>query len=157
MQIHTDHLTSSDLYDAARTAGSWLFRQNEKGSRTRARKFDVIVSGSSTRQMNFGLGEQAATWDEWGIFLNVLYQRDPLAHSYAYAGLEHFRRLTHWRFDNLKLADQCPNHNWKFVQACMHDCVKCGATRTWEPKRPVVVKGDILHDIRAIERFLEAR
>lgn len=166
MHLHADHLTSLDFYEAARRACVDFARLDEKGSRTRTRKFDFLLTGwSSNRRPNWGTGDRdmhddyAATWDEWGILLNVLFTLDPEAHTgqFGYTGLEHYRYATNGRFETLTHAEQHVNHTWNqpappYARAC-----KCGAMQRWD--RPVdirVVKhGLVIPDQPAtVERWL---
>jgi hypothetical protein len=116
MRIHTDSLTEKDIYEATARAGSAVrVVVTEHGSRSRARAFNVTLSGTSSRRRNTGnygaAGEDsywgpdrshAATWDEWGMFLAELFRRDPNAVvPNIYESAEHFRWVTGARFDNL--------------------------------------------------------
>lgn len=158
MRIHTK-LTFGDLQDANKASRTYMARNTKSGSRTRDHKFDVILSGSSSRHMNSGqygaldIGDgMAATWDEWGIFLGTLFARDPFMHCWAYMGAEDFNQQTGDRFRyaapngiaeaeaylaSITWANQCPNHKWKhdwsdpYEKVSCSTCQKCGATRQW--------------------------
>lgn len=113
MRIHTDKLTETDVYQAARRAGEAVrVTVTEHGSKSRARAFNVTLTGTSSRRPNNGTGgryrdgvgtdDYAATWDEWGMFLGELFRRDPAAVvPNVYESGEHFRWVTGARFDNL--------------------------------------------------------
>lgn len=84
MRIHTDRLKASDLYSAALIARVDL-TLTEHRSRSRARGFNVTLRGESNRKPNYGTSrtadrfntyEHAATWDQWGVFLAVLFEAD---------------------------------------------------------------------------------
>lgn len=94
MRIHTNTITLLDLRDAVREASHisgavvWLEREDEHGSRTHARAFDVILEGDGTanrRRRNFGTAQTyerwevhyAASYEQWGYFLGYLYALDP--------------------------------------------------------------------------------
>jgi hypothetical protein len=133
MKIHTN-LDRDQLTAAARTAGVRFERFEQSGSRTHPRKFDVLLSGSSGRRANFGGDFEAASWDEWGIFLNLIFRADPDARAGEYyQAREHFRWATGHRFDTLTPADQHRNHRWRShptlpgQQGC-----RCGAVRRWD-------------------------
>ena len=80
MRIHTDTLSASDFYSAAIIARVSM-DLTEHGSRSRNRAFNVLLTGESRRRTNPGhaWGEErgfAATWDQWGVFLAVLFAAD---------------------------------------------------------------------------------
>lgn len=110
MRIHTN-LSEETVRAAALRAGAQIERLTRHGSRSRAHTWDVILSGSSGR-MAQGQTHQAATWDEWGIFLDVIFRRDPAAGCWAYDGADHFRWATGGRFDTLTPETQHKRHKW---------------------------------------------
>lgn len=138
MRIHTDKLTTGDFYDAARKAGVTIDRNGMHGSRSRAHAFDFILSGSSNRRQNFGGDGQAATWDEWGIFLSWLFAVDPDATvPGVYDGLGEFERKTFARFSEGDHPVDMPvhhgkNHRWEFVAPFVFACKnsECAAKMT---------------------------
>jgi hypothetical protein len=137
MRIHTDTLTTGDFYDAARKAGVTIDRNGMHGSRSRARAFDFILSGSSNRRQNFGGDGQAATWDEWGIFLSWLFAVDPNATvPKVYEGLAEFERKTFARFSEGDVppdnAHPSKNHRWEYVSPYVFKCknTECHAKMT---------------------------
>jgi hypothetical protein len=134
VKIHTS-LDRTDLIYAAHLAGVRFERLTQSGSRTHARKFDVILSGSSGRRASFGADHESATWDEWGIFLGCLFDHDPQARAAdTYRDRDHFRWSTGNRYDNLTPDRQHRNHRWqvgaRYVQTC-----PCGAVRRWEARQ----------------------
>lgn len=144
MRIHSDFLEASDLRLAARVAGIGFTRFEEKGSRTRDHAFDVIMTGSSPRRQNCRRsdGDYAATWDEWGVFLSLLFFLDPRAlagskKNPAYASGAHFDWATGGRYrvgSGFDLAGSHKLHRWEFSGDCVtgayavHEC-QCGAVR----------------------------
>ena len=121
MRIHSDTLTHQDMIEAARTAGRYTVRVSftEHGSRSRSRAFNVTLSGTGSRHRQWvrdgdTLPPNAATWDEWGMFLAELFRRDPNAIAGSYESGEHFRWVTGARFDTLTPADQhgAAGHKW---------------------------------------------
>lgn len=134
MMIHTSLASRSVFYSAALAAGVTLHRLDESGSRTHARKFDVILSGSANHGGAFGGDYRAATWDKWGIFLAAIFAADPDARAAGYYEcLEHFRWATGHRFDTLTPDQQHPRHRWIVGVPYQNTCA-CGAIRRWEPR-----------------------
>jgi len=136
VKIHTNVLTWRAVHDATRAAGMqgvYLERCDERGSRTRARSFDVTLRGNSTRRPNPGTGrdrlegEHAATWDEWGMFIEALYVADPDALVGDYGPRHVFDAATRLRFEELTAESACPGHVWKSGGPRMRECKKCGA------------------------------
>lgn len=138
MRIHTDTLTHDDLTDAARAAGVSLNKSTQHGSRRRARAFEVLLEGSGTRGNSGWYGaadRQAATWDEWGVFLAVLFDRDTLATiPGVYENAEHFHWVTGNRFDALTMpADTHKRHSFRYDGTSatgsysVSNCTRCTA------------------------------
>lgn len=110
MRIHTDRLHLSDIYSAAVIARVFA-DVTEHGSRSRAVAFNVTLSGDSRRRVNAGTSRtidrfnrpHAATWDQWGVFLAVLFEADANRHGRGMftpydASAEHFAARTADRF-----------------------------------------------------------
>jgi hypothetical protein len=80
MRIHSDVLTSIDLFEAARVSHTDM-TYTFHGSRIRTRSVDVHLTGASRRRPGrahyYYSDEYAATWDQWGVFLSMLFDRDP--------------------------------------------------------------------------------
>jgi hypothetical protein len=140
MIFHTQ-LDGADMWQAARKAGVDFHRLARRGSKSRARAFDLILEGSSNRRGSWGkpggpADYQAATWDEWGIFLGELFDRDPAARCTYYNSRDHYRWVTGGRFDALTPAAQHANHRWGPAgDVCTgtysaQECA-CGAVRRW--------------------------
>jgi hypothetical protein len=136
MRLHTDHLTETDIRDAARKAGVGVERFSRHSSRSRGWAFDVILSGSGTTSGNYGGADRdvkAATWDEWGLVLAELYQRDPqMIAGSAYRNSEHFHWATGDRFTALTPPFQHLRHRWEYQGECVTDAYytrecDCGA------------------------------
>ena len=92
MRIHTN-LTSAEMNTLTYGIDGVDIAWTERGSRSRARAFDVhlvAVERKGRRRGNsgrYGAGyEYAATWDEWGIVFARLFALDPEATCYAYHG-----------------------------------------------------------------------
>lgn len=135
MRIHTDNLSESDLRDAARTARVSFDRLAVFGSRSRARAFDFILSGESKRRQNFGGDGYAATWDQWGVFLSVLFAKDDtMTVPTAYRDAEQFDFRTMHRFDapGVFPVDYHGDHRFDFVGVPFsQSCKKCTASYRW--------------------------
>ena len=137
MKLHTSFLEPADFRRARRVAGVGFTRFDERGSRKRERAFDIILNGSSTRRQNFGGEDYAATWDEWGIFLGVLFGLDPHLIGGDYESGAHFHWSTGNRFVHpVTDIQRHPQHGWRYdgnsVNAAysVHTC-QCGARRRW--------------------------
>lgn len=142
MRIHTSQLQRHDLEAAARVAGVTLVRDALHGSKSHAHAYEVILSGSGAQRSQYRSEDvQAATWDEWGIFLGELYRRDPRAlvggaANPVYADAEHFAWATGDRFGDLLPGDQHRNHRWIFIGDSMVGAYtvracKCEAVQRW--------------------------
>lgn len=118
MKIHLNHPTPEFVLTQARkTSGVWHERLVRKGSRTHDVAYDVILSGESGRYTNQrwvnGDGVEAATWDQWGIYLAVIFEADPEAKCVGgggggYANAEDFHRKTGGRFERGLFEDGVP-------------------------------------------------
>lgn len=118
MKIHSDTLTLQDILSAV-PDGCYLTNPGEKfqgytnvgieGSRKRERGYVVRLCGSSKYAPQRRPGEKAATWDEWGLFIDALFAHDPRAIVGVYDGLQDFidktkadhDRIKQWRRDLL--------------------------------------------------------
>lgn len=104
MRIHTDRLTESDIYTAARHARADVVVLTEHGSRSRDHAFNVKLEGESRRRPNGGASGKgyasgyAATWDQWGVFLAILFDIDPDAFTPYDKSGAYFDQRTNWRF-----------------------------------------------------------
>ena len=82
MRIHTNVLTYGDLTWSALIADC-DYEIERTGSRTHDRAFTVHLTGDSGRQPNRRgqnyPGTKAATWDQWGVFIAMLFAKDPSA------------------------------------------------------------------------------
>lgn len=146
MRIHSDSLYLSDLMDAARIARVFFDRIEEKGSRSREHAFDVTLTGESRRRPNGGnrganTDDYAATWDQWGVFLSVLFDRDPAMVTPYYADADDFHHRTAHRFDpegedrgrtGFEPNNQHGDHTFRFAGTPREQsCTKCSAIRRW--------------------------
>lgn len=105
MRIHTDTLTQADLYRTL-PAGCYL-EASQKGSRKRARAFEVSMSAApgtdshgikrcyATNSGRYGTGyAKAATYIEWGDWMVALLDIDPAAIIGPYDGAADFVEQT---------------------------------------------------------------
>ncbi len=133
MRIHTN-LLQRDLDAAAEVAGVGLDRRTEHRSSKRVRAFVVILSGNSPHRQRGG-ENFAATWDQWGIFLEYLWAGDPAMTCAAYPDHATFVHATGHRYDDLMLADQHRKHKWQPLGGYTSEC-DCGAGQRWDWKVP---------------------
>lgn len=142
MRIHSDSLEALDIRKAGRLAAVTFTRLDLYGSRSREAAFDVILSGDSGRRQNFGGPDEAASWDQWGIFLGHLFRLDPTLVTPYYGSADEFV----WRTGNRFTPDFTPGnchraHSWGFgqpnvthaysVQTCERGKAACGAVQRW--------------------------
>lgn len=141
MKIHSDTLEVRDLYAACHAAGMrgvTLEKCDERGSRSRKRSFGVALRGNSTRKPNPGTGrnrpdegEYAATWDEWGMFIQALYVADPDALIGQYGKRHVFEEVTRLRFEELTAPLACAGHRWEYAGPMIQQCKTCTATNNY--------------------------
>src|SRR6478609_11159459 len=102
MRLHADTLTASDIYNAARIARADV-EVTRHNSRSRGHAFNVTLTGESrytTNTGSYGAGrDRAATWDQWGVFLSVLFDKDPTLASPYYENRAVFDRFPANRFN----------------------------------------------------------
>ena len=150
MQIHSDTLTFADLWRAARIARVDMVKCDRSGSRSRDHKYNVNLEGESRRapnQRGMSYGAKAATWDQWGVFLAVLFDIDPnmvcgpSEKNAYYNGRDDFHHKTADRFRSIGggwdevttgegywPADAHGDHTFKFNGvARVQQCTKCSA------------------------------
>ena len=142
MRLHSDILTLSDIYAAAREAGAYLDTAARHGSRTRAHGYEVHLRGDSKRRPNFynGDGSYAATWDQWGVFFGALYRLDPelvcgSGKRPTYADAADYHHKTADRFTGIGLpSDAHGDHVFRFDGIPYESrCTSCSARRVWTP------------------------
>jgi hypothetical protein len=141
MRLHTDTLTEQDIHFACCSAGVTAEVFTRHGSRSRDHAFEVILSGSNTRNAN-GHSFKAATWDEWGVFFAALFERDPQMFAgnknWGYDGAHAFHRKTDDRFlysnpDRRFPEDTHTQHKWWATgDGQSQYCRKCTAIFRWK-------------------------
>lgn len=144
MRIHANTLAPRDIYAATCAAGMTGVdvTLTDHGSRSRARAYDVKLTGTSGRRPNGGsrgaanTDDYAATWDEWGMFLAALFAADDsLTIPSAYVDADDFHFKTGGRYDTLTAEGQHKHHRWEYTGTAVtgsyvvHECKTCDATR----------------------------
>lgn len=154
MRIHSNVISYTDIANATQGLQGVYASASQHKSRTHKAAFEVSMTGNSFYGRNTGKYGQdnsngnAATWDEWGVFLGRLYVIDPEmvvgnAKNPIYASAEHFHWSTGNRFlsgmSNPSLtmlpADTHPRHKWEYQGEMVtgayyvHACKKCSAIR----------------------------
>ena len=83
----------------------------------------------------------AATWDQWGVFLQILFDADPdLTIPRAYADRDEYVYRTDARFvkigggwGNYWPADAHGDHTFRYAGIpYMQACTKCSAVQRWQ-------------------------
>lgn len=152
MKIHFNTLTSSDVYMAATKANVGIERWHEKGSKSHKGAYDIILSGSSGHRVNSNsIYAQAASWDQWGIFLAELLFKDSSVKAGDYVNRDHFNWSTGHRYT--ETFTEHKNHKWSYEgdvitgAYTIHRCEKCSAIRRYATKQ--YVKENFLDSVNA--------
>lgn len=103
MRIHTNHPLPDSVFTNARQAAGVMHEKYERhNSRTHATAREVLLEGESGRRSNGGrrgTGDfEAASWDQWGIYLGFIFDQDPTAKTPYYKDADDFNRATGGRF-----------------------------------------------------------
>ena len=125
MRIHSDILTKGDIDDAIEDIPGVSVTVMSHGSRSRARAFEVRLTGTSSHRTMDGK-DNAATWDEWGAFFANLFDLDGNMTCRAYKDENDFHDKTCSRFWVFDIADQHRRHKWEYL-APFHFSCHCGA------------------------------
>jgi hypothetical protein len=106
MRLHSDVLTQRDLFDAAmisglHSRGAYVESVTLHRSRSRARGMEFrLASDRSNQYRNSGQygaevwGPKAASWDDHGVWMAELFDRDPNAIIGPYKGRDAFHCAT---------------------------------------------------------------
>lgn len=102
MKVYSDTLDRNDLYEAAHgTPGVQITSTKMNRPRIRARGWAVTLTcPSSNRHQNSGTHDaatwmpSAASWDQYGQWMALVFERDPDARIAEYDGREAFHRAT---------------------------------------------------------------
>lgn len=113
MRIHSDILTQDDLGTASVTAGVRFIKRSEHNSRKRTHAFEVALSGDASHRSQADREQYGATWDQWGIFLSALFNRDPEMVTPYYTSAADFHFQTNNRFARpLAFSERHRQHRW---------------------------------------------
>lgn len=124
MRIHcSKDITDSEIYKAARFARVDIVTEGklERGSRSHDHAFEIKLEGESRRRPNGGSSGKgyasgyAATWDQWGVFLSVLFDLDPRMSCWAYTDRDEFHRQTEDRFRTVRAVEVGHSTNYNVV------------------------------------------
>lgn len=145
MRIHTDLLSYGDVLDAAEGLPGVYVDATPHGSRTRQGAFEIRLEGNgyprNTGKYGADRHETCATWDEWGVVLGRLFDKDPdmlcgSAKHPVYDGKDDFDAQTDHRFAwGLLPKDTHKRHTWDFVTVGVFGCKKCSARRISPARR----------------------
>ena len=134
MKIWSDTLTQWQLWDAADKAHAKLTDSDQGKARKRSTVWNVALSGDSPYMQGTASrepGTKAATWDQWGIFLNALFELDPEMTTQYYASATDFHTITGRRFETLTFIDSHRVHKWQWDGGKGGVYCECGATRNY--------------------------
>lgn len=108
MRLHSNTHLAGAIYNAAEVAGAEVFDVIHNDSRSHEHGFTVKLTGDAPNRPMYWDRDRdgdvrAASWDQWGIFLSVLFDRDPdmvvgSVSSPTYANVYDFDRKTNGRF-----------------------------------------------------------
>jgi len=144
----TEPLNTNDVCKAACAAQMWTDNECQHGSRY-ADVFRVIEFNgygsdevASRRHPNerSRSGYWAATWDQWGVLLSILYTRDPSMRvgGYkrpVYRDAYDFHTSTGRRFEGItslsELSDFHGDHTFRSTTPYVSRCTHCTAMRQW--------------------------
>lgn len=112
MKIHSNILTEQDIRNCvpdgcylaghyAKDGVTWASIHTE-GSRSHERGFTVRLSGSNSHTMQ-NLPDKAASWDEWGVFIDRIFKLDPEAKVGWYKTRDDFISITTDEYNRCKL------------------------------------------------------
>ena len=134
MRFHGDNLDTAKLWVANNNAGTDM-EYTEHGSKSRARAFDVHLTGSSKRRPNRRSDPDAyaATWDQWGVFIAALFVLDrTLTIPRAYKDEREFHLRTDSRFVRGWPEDAHGDHTFRWNGVPFEQtCTKCSAVTRW--------------------------
>lgn len=136
MRVHTNVLSTIDVYKATEGLPGVHATAKWHGSRTHDGAIEISLEGNGYRKNsgNYGASDEyGATWDEWGVVIARLLDVDPKAvfgtvKRPVYDGSHDFHEQTRWRFEGLELPeDTHKRHNWQYAGPRAQSCKKCTA------------------------------
>ena len=137
MFIHTNLLTEDDVQRIVTSHVKGIIPlTKEHGSRSHQRKIrlDLADNGALTvkgRRVGAAstlAGSKGATFDEWGIVINAIFEADRDAVVGPYPSYGDFLYMTDWRYQDLEWDDQHGRHRWEFLAPREFGC-ECGAVK----------------------------
>lgn len=134
MRFHGDTIKTGDIYDAAKASRVTVVRAGMHNSRSRAQAFDIGLEGESRRSTMAGTGK-AATWDQWGVFIDCLFMADDtLTIPRVYVDRAQFDYRTSDRFEDGEFpVDAHGDHTFRYDHTFKHHkCTKCTAAPRWQ-------------------------
>lgn len=133
MRFHANNLTMTDVATAAARAGV-TFTISTHGSRSRRAAYEIALQGDSNRSNASNTGK-AATWDQWGVFIDMLFEADDsLTIPRAYENRFQFDFRTSYRFEDGEVpTDMHGDHKFEFIAPFMFQCTKCSAVTNNSP------------------------
>jgi hypothetical protein len=131
MKIHTS-ASAMHVIHAAQEVGVSVLDISKHGSRSRKHRLDIKLTGHSPYRTMANDG-QAASWDEWGMFIERVFRLDPDAIVGMYPDYDSFQMATYRRFDDLTPAQAHHKHNWYAPGDYTSSC-ECGAQQRWDWK-----------------------
>lgn len=93
MKLYSDTLTPADLYAACPKGVRVAILEVHPRPRKRRNGYDVGLAGTSPYSSQL-TGEKAATWDEHGIWMDRLFDKDPQMIVATYNGRDEFIEQT---------------------------------------------------------------
>lgn len=132
MRIHSDYVTVSDIYAILSEGLSGVTVEiTRHGSRKRKAALEVRLEGTSTRRNMSNTG-QAATWDEWGVFMARVFNLDANA-ILGHEDKGNFVERTQGRFESLTMPDDAHgNHRWEWTgEPRTFACPRCSAVQVY--------------------------
>lgn len=134
MRVHTNVLTTLDVYKATEGLPGVYATAHRHGSRTHDGAIEISLEGNGyTGGQYHSTDKKSATWDEWGVVIARLLDVDPKAvfgtvKRPIYDGSSDFHRQTRWRFEDLELPeDTHKRHSWQYAGPRAQSCKKCTA------------------------------
>jgi hypothetical protein len=137
MRIHSDVLSLADIQDAITRSGAFIDVLKQYGSKSRARAFEVKLFGESPYWTNSGErgagAMHAASYDQWGIMLAILFGKDSDMKTPYYTDNVTFHNMHAGRYLTLTKDQTHARHNWKSEGNYLQTCT-CGASRDWSAR-----------------------
>lgn len=151
MRIHTNDVQAvrEAIREATASMPGVYAEHSAHGSRIRAGAVELRLEGNGRTGGQWGgTDNQSATWDEWGVVLQAIFDADPLAVAGGqkcptYAGREHYEWATGRRFVAFRdwprglPTDTHKQHRWEYMGDAVtraysvHACTRCSAVKRY--------------------------